>query len=99
MKMNCYCVYDIKSVTYHPPFYAATDGAAIRMFSDVARDNNTAIGRHPADYKLFCVGDFDDQTGLLKHIAPARHVVDAAGLVASQQPDMFNVEHLRQETR
>lgn len=39
----------------------AHDAAAIRWFSDVAGAKDTAIARHPTDYELHCVGNWDPQ--------------------------------------
>lgn len=80
----CYSVYDRKALQYHPPFYASTDGSAIRTFSDVVNDINTTVGRHPADYVLFCVGSYGDQKGELMPVSPLRHIIDATALLHVQ---------------
>lgn len=81
MMLNAYSVFDLKTLAYHPPFYAATDAAAIRIVSDVVVDPNTQLGRHPADFVLYAVGIFDDQKGALLAHSPLVHVADCAALV------------------
>lgn len=81
MKLRAYSIYDVKALNYHAPFFAHTDGSALRSFADLANDANTTIGRHPTDYSLWCVGEFDDYTGFVTHFAPLVHVADAASLV------------------
>lgn len=85
MKLYAYCIYDRKSLIYNAPFFAVSDGAATRSFSDLANDPQTTIGRHPGDYVLFRVGTFDDAIG---NMLPdtAAHVADAAALVRVQPP-------------
>lgn len=89
MLLNAYSIYDRKGLNYHAPFFAATDGLAVRSFSDLANDANTTVGRHPADYVLFCVGTFSDTNGSLEPTSPLRHVMDANALLQIQ-PSLFN---------
>lgn len=84
MLTNAYCVYDNKALIYGTPFYAPTDGSAVRSFRDLANDPNTTVGRHPGDFVLFHVGTFDDQNGQCLGVSPLRHVVDATALLAIQ---------------
>lgn len=86
MKLNAYTVFDTKALQYHPPFFASTDGAAVRSLQDLANDPNTTVGRHPSDYVLYCAGTYDDSRGLLEPETPLRHVMDAVALVALQPP-------------
>lgn len=89
MIMRCYSVYDRKALVYNPPFYAPTDGAAIRIVSDAANDQNQ-LGRHPHDYVLFCVGTYDDQLGRLEPVVPLAHIIDVGALVTNQPPLPFD---------
>jgi len=62
MKLKMFSVYDSKTNTYLPPLFIHAKGQAIRMLIEAANDKNHAIGKYPADYTLFEVGEFDDQT-------------------------------------
>lgn len=86
MMLRAYSIFDRKALTYHAPFFAHTNGSAVRSLSDIANDPNTAIGRHPSDYVLYCVADYDDQTAVLTPLRPLEHVVDAIGLVRELLP-------------
>lgn len=88
MKLNAYCIYDNKALVYHPPFFSAQDGAAVRIFSDVVTDPNTSIGRHPLDYSLWFCGTYDDQLGLFIAQTPLRHISDAQALLPVAQPSL-----------
>lgn len=59
------------------PFFMQSHGAAIRAFSDLCDSSDTMCGKHPADYTLFSIGDFDDQKGL---IVPVPHVNLGSGI-------------------
>lgn len=81
MVTNAYTLYDLKSLTYSPPFYAVAHGAAARLVADLVADLGTSVGRHPADYVLFCVGRFDDGTGQLLPNDVREHITDVVTLV------------------
>lgn len=85
MKLNAYTLFDNKALQYHPPFFAATDGSAIRSITDLVADSNTGPGRHPGDYVLYCCGTYDDNRGHFESESPLRHVVDAIALVSTQK--------------
>lgn len=81
MMIQSYSIFDNKALQYHPPFFSSTDGAAVRMLSDLVNDPNSSVGRHPGDYVLYCVGTWDDQHGAFAPLSPLRHVIDAVALV------------------
>lgn len=84
MILRAYTIYDSKSLQYHSPWFAVSDGAACRNFQDLANDLNTMVGRHPRDYSLWLCGTYDDNNGhFLPHI-PLLHIVDASALVLDQ---------------
>lgn len=84
MKMFAYSVFDRKTLAYGQPFFSHQDGAAVRILTDAAHDQNTMIGKHPEDFVLFKIGSYDDQLGQLSPIAPIEHVVDAISLFKTQ---------------
>lgn len=65
MILLAFSVYDNKAAVWLSPFWVRSAGEATRAFADEARRDGP-IGRHPADYNLFLIGEFDDQTGQLK---------------------------------
>lgn len=95
MIVNAYSIYDNKSLVYSNPFFAPTDGAAIRIVSDASNDMNTSLGRHPGDYVLYKVGYYDDASGILNHLDPKQHVIDVVALVHAYKPagDLFQKDN------
>jgi len=85
-----YTLYDLKALTYSPPFFTANDALAKRMLSEIVTDTNTTVGRHPSDYKLYKVGMFDDQTGIFDRLSIMEHVCDAISLLPARQPSLLD---------
>lgn len=65
MKLLAFAVHDSKAELFSRPFFAVAAGAAVRSFEDAVNDGKSEYGAHPADYTLFCIGDYDDGTGVL----------------------------------
>ena len=63
--MKIFSVYDSKAEYYQKPFLSEHIGDVLRTFKDVANDETNPIGKHPEDYVLFLIGEFDQQTGAL----------------------------------
>lgn len=70
MKLKAFSVFDVKVDAYKQPFFLPTNGAAVRAFADAVNDEKTEVSRHPEDYKLICLGEFDDETGILSPSVP-----------------------------
>lgn len=61
--MNIYSLYDSKVGAYLRPLICRNHGEALRAFAELANDKNSSVGRYPADFTLFYLGSFDDETG------------------------------------
>ncbi|WNK14673.1 MAG: nonstructural protein [Microvirus sp.] len=60
MTLKIFAIYDTKACAYGIPFFMSTEGQARRAFQDLANDNTSNISKHPEDYSLHYLGDFDD---------------------------------------
>lgn len=60
MVLKIFSVYDSKAEFHNTPFFMQSRGEAIRGFKEMADDGQTAIGRHPADFTLFELGEYDN---------------------------------------
>jgi len=60
-----YSVFDSKAESYTPPFVDNAEGRALRTFADCCNDQGHQFGKHPEDYTLFCLGEFNDDTGAI----------------------------------
>lgn len=58
--LKVFSVFDSGVGAYMRPFYDVARGAALRSFCDIAQDTTSAIGKHPQDFTLFELGEYDD---------------------------------------
>lgn len=65
MLLKVYAVYDSKVGLYNQPFFQRSKGEALRGFQEVANNPESMICRHPADYTLFEIAEYDEEKGLL----------------------------------
>ena len=65
MIYKIFSVWDAKTEAYMQPFFSPTVGSGIRAFTDACSDPNSMLAKHPGDFTLQLVGEFDDATGTL----------------------------------
>lgn len=63
MKTKVFAVYDAKAETFMQPFHMNTRGMATRAWMDTVNDAKTQFNKHPQDFTLFELGEFDDEKG------------------------------------
>lgn len=63
MIQKIFSVYDQKAEAYLPPFYLPTRAMAIRTFGDCANSADHQFSKHPQDYLLVELGEWDDNSG------------------------------------
>lgn len=68
MKLNVYSVFDDKAKVYSKPFNMAHNGEALRLFADAVSDVKSSLNRHPSDYHLYRLAEFDDVSGVFKSL-------------------------------
>lgn len=94
MELRVFCFFDSKVGVFSTPFFCRHVGEALRIAHQVGEDQQTQIGRHPADFSLVEVGSFDDQTGVMTPLPHHSHGV-VAGFLASKraaQRTLFEAE-------
>jgi hypothetical protein len=71
MMLSCYSIYDRAVESFAPPFCAPNPAVAERMFRDAAQEKESLWNKHPEDFQLFEVGNFDQDTAqLIGHNVP-----------------------------
>lgn len=63
MKYILHSIFDDKTEIFNLPFASITEMDAVRTFSALVNDPQTAVNRFPGDYLLYKVGYYDDHTG------------------------------------
>ncbi len=67
MRRSLYCVRDSAMAAVHAPFMAPSDGVAMRSFRDecTRKREGNMMAEHPEDFELYCVGEYEEDTGVL----------------------------------
>lgn len=78
MILKAYSLLDVKTGLYSAPWFLNHHQTAIRAIKQLCRQKDNTIAEYPTDYALYCIGEFDDNAGILMH-SP----LDLIGVVAS----------------
>lgn len=89
MIIKLFSVFDSKAACFGQPFPDHYEAAAIRNFRDAVNDGsnpNNLWHKHPEDFSLFQVGEFDNLSGevlscLPKSLVTASAIADMASMV------------------
>lgn len=66
MKMQMMTIYDKALGAYMQPWFAQSVGQANRMFQDEINRPDGDMHKHPADYDLYHIGEWNNETGMLE---------------------------------
>lgn len=81
MQLKVYSIFDEKAKCFGQPFFMAHNGMALRAFSDLVADKSTSINKHPGDYKLYCLADYDDNSGEFASLPQPEFLAHASDFV------------------
>lgn len=71
MLLNVFSVLDVKAAHYGQPFYMANRASAQRAIAmQLKQDKQSVISQYPADFQLFFLGTFDDDSGMFNSVSP-----------------------------
>jgi len=82
--LKVFSIYDIKAETYMEPVSARAIGEGIRNFEDALTDNRSSLSKHPDDFILYELGEFNEDTGLFNLLVAPRELMRGASL---KKPD------------
>ena len=68
MKLEVFAVFDDKIKAYMRPFFVRSKGEAIRTWVDSVNDSQSPFSKHPEDYVLFHIGEYDESTGSFENL-------------------------------
>lgn len=78
MITKMFAVHDRAAEAFMQPFFAKTIGLACRMFETSCADPSTHLHKHPSDFTLCEIGEFDDVSGVLTTLENGpRKIADA----------------------
>lgn len=77
MKTLLYTVKDTKVGSVGAVLKFRNDALAIRCFGDAVSQKDSIYNTHPADFALVCIGEIDEETGIIQPLLVPRLVVSA----------------------
>lgn len=87
MKHHIFTIFDSAAEAYLPPFILHAEGIAIRTFTDCVNDPSHQFSKHPADYTLLKIGEFDDSKGLIVPLQTQKPLGNGLAFVASSKDE------------
>lgn len=85
MKLKAFSIYDSKVQAFETPFFLRSPGEAVRGFIDLVQDQKTNICRHPEDFSLFMIGEFDPEKGSIEPYSAPENLGLASNFVQTRQ--------------
>lgn len=81
-----YAVQDAKAGMFNQPIFLLSDGEALRSFMDACQPGNdqSMLSRHPEDFNLFYIGEYDELTGELQSCTPY-HLANGAVILGGDR--------------
>lgn len=79
-KKTLFGILDAAAGCYRSIFPALSVGEATRGFADLANNPDTDVGRHPQDFSLYRLGEWDDSDGSVVGLQRPEIVIQAAAL-------------------
>lgn len=70
MIIRIFAVLDTKIGSFAQPFFMSTVPAAKRAFMEACNDPSTMLHKHPGDFSLYLLGEFNDENGQLTPLQP-----------------------------
>lgn len=87
MILKVYSVYDRKANVYGVPFFQLNNSVALRSFTDLVNDGRSTVCKHPEDYTLECIGEFDDSDGTLVSGKATEKVCNGLSVKKPEEPN------------
>lgn len=77
MKTRLYVVKDIKVGSIGAVLKFRNDAMAVRSFGDAVQQKDSIYNVHPSDFALLCVGEIDEESGIISAYAVPDCIVNA----------------------
>lgn len=84
--LKAYSIFDDKGEIFNVPFFKTTDGLALRDFADLCSDSRSTVARHPEDYHLYVIGEFEETSGKMTAYDTPTFLAHALTMIPSVQP-------------
>jgi len=77
MNLKVFSIYDAKAKAFQSPFYMVTLGQALRAFDDLVNEKDSFVNKHPEDYQLYQVAEYDDSNATFQNRVPLNMIATA----------------------
>ena len=67
-----YAVRDNAIEAFGQPIFVEAQGQAVRSFIDEANNPESMLNKHPEDFDLYHIGEYNKQTGAIMGVTPER---------------------------
>lgn len=86
-KLIACAIRDRQVDAFNRPFFVPARGLAIRSFTDeVNRDaKDNPMFNHPADFELFEVGSYDEETAQFETLSPPKSLAVASNVLVPKE--------------
>lgn len=85
MKMSIFSVRDTKAGQFMTPWFSKSLAQAQRSFIQMSNNSESIIHQFPADFAMFYLGEFDDESGEIHSIKNGEHVMSAQSAIAVEK--------------
>lgn len=89
MILQIYSIFDRAVGAHLQPFFARSEGEALRLLRQAVNDPNTNFHNNPGDFTLVHHGEFSDQTGTFT-TTDAQNMINLSSLLAELPKTPFS---------
>lgn len=82
-----YSVRDLRLDVYQTPFAARSDADAVRMLMQISERSDSVVFDFPRDYVLYCVAEFDYDTGTVRPCETVEQVCEMSYILRQVQAE------------
>lgn len=68
--LKVYSLRDVRTEAFMRPMFVQNQKVIERVMEDGLRDESSNLSRHPEDYQLYYLGEFDEDTGKIDSVPP-----------------------------
>lgn len=83
MLMRIVTIYDVKAEAHTQPMFFQSLAQAERSFRDICNDKDHSIGKHPEDYIMYWVADWDECAGSIVSLKEKVAVAEGNSMIKS----------------
>lgn len=84
MKFGIYSIQDVKT-GFMTPTIDQNDFSAGRNFSSAVMQSDGVLFTHAEDFRLFKIGEFESDTGVIQPISPIELIIDGSSVLRGKK--------------